>query len=82
MSGDDASEHPRLRRSSVDDAVETEWLKTSDVAQRLGYSTAWVRQQIARGSLPAKVHLTGKRPSFRIRREDFERFVQATFRDS
>ncbi len=60
----------------------TEWMRTSDVARSLGYSTAWVRQQISKGLLPAQMHSTGKRPSLRIRRADFERFVRETFRST
>jgi excisionase family DNA binding protein len=64
------------------DASETEWMTTSAVARRLGYSTAWVRQQIASGRLAAQQHHAGNRRSFRIRRSDLDRFVTDTFEGS
>jgi len=67
---------------SHDPESSTEWMRTSDVARRLGYSTSWVRQQISSGRLRAQMHSTGKRPSLRIRRADFERFVRDTFRST
>lgn len=57
-------------------------MRTSDVARELGYSTAWVRQQIAQGVLPAQQHATGLRPSVRIKRRDFDRFVDQRFHDA
>ncbi len=57
-------------------------MRTSEVARRLGYSTTWVRQQIASGLLPAQKHAAGNRRSFRIHRSDFERFVRDKFEDS
>jgi hypothetical protein len=53
-----------------------EWMTTSDVAQELGYTQAWVRTQIAAHRLPAQQHLSSNRPSYRIRRTDFVAFVK------
>lgn len=59
-----------------------DWMRTADVARELGYSPAWVRQQITSGLLRAQAHLTGRRPSLRIRRRDFVRFVEEQFSDT
>lgn len=56
-----------------------EWLRTSEVAGLLGYSTAWVRQQIVSGVLRAQTHWSGSRRSFRIKRSDLDQFIDDQF---
>jgi Helix-turn-helix domain len=51
------------------------WMTTSDVANELGYTQAWVRTQIALKRLLAQEHVSARRRSYRIRRVDFDRFV-------
>jgi predicted ArsR family transcriptional regulator len=50
-------------------------MTTSDVANELGYTQAWVRTQIALKRLLAQEHVSSRRRSYRIRRVDFGRFV-------
>lgn len=52
-----------------------DWLTTGQVAERLGYSIPWVREQINRGRLPARQFQSNERRSIRIHHRDLERFV-------
>lgn len=52
------------------------WLSTEDAARELGcVSARWVRSQIEDGRLDALVLATGRRPTYRIARHDWDRFV-------
>jgi excisionase family DNA binding protein len=60
--------------------MEEEWLTTGEVAERLGYSVPWVREQINRGRLPAREFRNRERRSLRIHRRDLDRFVRCWLR--
>lgn len=52
-----------------------DWLSTEDAAREIGgVSARWVRKQVETGRLRARVLLTGRRATFRIRRDDLDRF--------
>lgn len=54
------------------------WYSTEDVARIIGgVSPRWVRAQIEEGRLRARVLLTGRRATYRIRGEDLRAFVKA-----
>jgi len=63
-------------------AGEGEWLTTGRVARRLGYSTAWVRAQIADGRLPARACSTAGRRSIRVDSRDLAKFVERFMDDA
>ncbi len=50
------------------------WLTPRDVAEQIGYSARWVTFQIEAGRLRAVAYRGGERPSYRIRKIDFEDF--------
>jgi hypothetical protein len=57
-------------------APRDEWLSTEGAAQEIGGVTArWVRLQIEADRLRARVLLTGRRPTYRVRRRDLDRFL-------
>lgn len=64
------------------DEQHDEWMTTYDVARELGYTQGWVRTQIAAHRLVAQQHLSSNRRSYRIRREDFNRFVRRWMRQA
>jgi len=54
------------------------WYSTEDVARVIGgVSPRWVRVQIEEGRLRARVLLTGRRATYRIRGDDLSAFVEA-----
>lgn len=54
------------------------WYSTEDVARLIGgVSPRWVRVQIDEGRLRARVLLTGRRPTYRIRGEDLRAFMKS-----
>lgn len=54
------------------------WYSTEDVARLIGgVSPRWVRVQIDAGRLRARVLLTGRRPTYRIRASDLMAFMKA-----
>ncbi len=58
------------------------WLSTEDAAREIGgVSARWVRSQIERRRLPARVLLTGGRPTYRIRGDDLELFLRRFTRE-
>lgn len=58
------------------------WMHTSEVAEELGVSVDTVRRLIGARRLRARVLLISGRPTFRVRRSDFEAFFSAHVRDS
>lgn len=53
------------------------WFSTEDVARIIGgVSPRWVRVQIDEGRLRARVLLTGRRATYRIRSTDLSTFVE------
>jgi hypothetical protein len=53
------------------------WYSTEDVARLIGgVSSRWVRIQIEEGRLRARVLLTGRRATYRIRDADLTAFVK------
>lgn len=56
----------------------TPWYSTEDVARLIGgVSPRWVRLQVEQGRLRARVLLTGKRATYRIRAGDLAAFIEA-----
>jgi excisionase family DNA binding protein len=51
------------------------WLTTEEAASRVGMTAEWVRQQIVARRLPATVWEVGNRRTYRIRSDDWARFV-------
>lgn len=58
------------------------WMHTTEIADELGVSPETVRRLIRARRLRATVLLVGGRPTFRVRRSDFERFRRTFTRDS
>lgn len=55
-----------------------EWFSTSDAARFIGgVSPRWVRKQIERGRLRARVLVTGDRATYKIRQGDLSVFLSA-----
>jgi hypothetical protein len=66
------------REPELGDPRIPEWPSTEDVARVLGCVTSRsVRRQIELGRLRARVLLTGRRPTYRIRRDDLACFLEA-----
>jgi hypothetical protein len=51
------------------------WLGTEEAGASIGMSAQWVRQQIEAGRLSAYVFSTGGRRTYRIRTDDWSRFL-------
>ena len=51
------------------------WISTEEAARDSGMASQWVRQQIAAKRLPAYVYATGARRTYRIRTDDWSRFL-------
>jgi len=60
----------------------TDWMSTDQAAAEVGMTAEWVRRQIAAGRLDAVAYATGRRRTFRIRRSDWTRFLEAYSRPS
>ena len=54
----------------------TEWLTVADVADELGFSRDWVRDQIDAGRLRARAYEVGQRRSYRIAREWLDDYLR------
>lgn len=52
-----------------------EWYSTEQAARKLMMTSEWVRQQINAGRLVATFYLVDGRRTFRIHRDDLERFI-------
>lgn len=55
--------------------VGSQWFSTGQVAEMLGFSRDWVRDQIANGLLPAS-RLAGSNTAYRISRADLAQFCR------
>jgi excisionase family DNA binding protein len=51
------------------------WLSTEEAASRVGMTGEWVRRQIVVGRLRATAFETGRRRTYRIRSDDWARFL-------
>ncbi len=51
------------------------WLSTEEAARRVGMTGEWVRRQILAGRLSATAFETGRRRTYRIRSDDWARFL-------
>lgn len=51
------------------------WLSTEEAAGRVGMTGEWVRRQIVAGRLRATAFETGRRRTYRIRADDWDRFL-------
>ena len=58
------------------------WMRTTDVAPELGVAADTVRRFIRTRRLRASVIVVNGRPTFRIRRRDFEGFRRSYVKDS
>lgn len=52
-----------------------QWLSTEQAGASVGLSSQWVRRQIAAGRLRAYAYVTGSRRTYRIRVDDWQRFL-------
>ena len=53
----------------------TRWIGTQEAGASIGMSSQWVRRQIEAGRLSAYVYKTGSRHTYRIRTDDWSRFL-------
>jgi hypothetical protein len=53
----------------------TRWISTEQAGASIGMSSEWVRQQIEAKRLRAYCYETGARRTYRIRTDDWERFL-------
>lgn len=63
-------------------ALRDPWLRTTEVAERLGVSAETVRRMIRSQSLRATALVRGQRVTFRIRQSDFDRFRATYVKDT
>ena len=55
-----------------------DWLSSETASRQIGGVTPrWIRMQIEAGRLRARVLLTGRRVTYRIRRDDLDEFLAA-----
>ena len=57
---------------------DTEWLTVQDIADELDVGVATVRRWIRAGDIPV-LDLGGPRAGYRIKREDFDAFINARY---
>lgn len=55
--------------------ADKEWISTEEVAQELGMTREWVRQQIKAGRLVATYYAINGRRTYRVHRHEYKRFV-------
>ena len=55
--------------------AEDDWLTPEAAGRSCGMSAQWAREQIQAGRLVATAWVTGRRVSYRIRREDWHAFL-------
>lgn len=58
------------------------WYSTGELAELWGYSDRFVRSLIARGLLRAIAFDAGGRPTYRIHRDEVDRFTKKYFRQT